>query len=395
MHLTRHAILSAARSRRALAVRLLADLIRLDTTNPPGNERLAADYVARFCSQRRIPFKTYDPGGGRVSLVARVGSGQPPRLLIPAHTDVVPAGDGWSVPPFKGVVKAGCVWGRGATDNKGPLAGLLAAADFLKTNEGDLKGTLLIGAVADEEHGSEKGMTWLLNERGLKADMAFVPDMPTHLRSVEIAEKGLVNVRVTFRGKQAHSSLPEDGVSALSALAELLCRTEHWLPHASRRKHPLLSPTTCVATVAEAGVAHNVVPGKASVVYNLRFLPWQKAAAITAEIRVLAAEVAARRRVKVVVEQIAQLEPSEVQPGAPVAQALFQAIAEITGRKPRFIGVGGATLCKQLIACGIPAVAFGPGDEHLPHMANERLSIDELVRYTAVIIAAALRAVGK
>ena len=393
--LTRELVLSAAEARRELVTRLLTELIRLDTTNPPGNEKIVAEYVSRFCSERRIPFKTYDPGGGRVSLIAEVGSGQGPRLLIPAHADVVPAGDGWSVPPFEGVVKEGFVWGRGATDNKGPLAGLLAAADYLKSIEGEMKGTLLVGAVADEEHGSDKGMGWLLRDCGLKADMAFVPDMSSYLQSVEIAEKGLVNVRVTFHGKQAHSSMPEDGVSGLSALAELLNRTEKWLPQDSHRKHSLLTPTTCVATMAEAGVAHNVVPGKASAVYNLRFLPWQKAAEITQELRKLAEQVAlSRAGISVTVEQITHLEPSEVRPDAPVAQALFQAIKEVMGKEPLFVGVGGATLCKQLIWAGIPAVAFGPGDPHFAHVADEHISIDELVKYTAVVIAATLRAVG-
>jgi len=396
MSYTRTQILAAAEARRELVTRLLSELIRLDTTNPPGNEKIAAEYIGRFCAERHIPFKTYDPGGGRVSLIAEIGSGRGPRLFVPAHTDVVPAGDGWSVPPFAGVVKDGCVWGRGATDNKGPLAGLLAAADYLKSIEGELAGTLMAGAIADEEHGSAKGLAWLLKDCGIRADMAFVPDESSYLQTVEIAEKGLVNVRVAFSGKQAHSSRPEDGASALSALAELLCRTEKWLPKGSRRKHPLLTATTCVATLAEAGVAPNVVPGKASATFNLRFLPWQQAAAITVELRALAEQVAARRPgVSVVAEQTAELAPTEVQPHAPVARALSEAIADITGKAPVFVGVGGATLCKQLIWAGIPAAAFGPSDPHFPHMADERIAIDELVKYTAVVIAATLRAVGK
>jgi acetylornithine deacetylase/succinyl-diaminopimelate desuccinylase-like protein len=190
--------------------------------------------------------------------------------------------------------------------------------------------------------------------------------------------------------------MPDDGVSALSALADLLCRTEKWLPAESQRPHPLLSPTTCVATMAKAGIAHNIVPGKASAIYNLRFLPWQKADEITTELRTLAEQVAARRPgISCSVEQIAALQPSEVEPDAPVAQALHQAIKDVTGTEPRFVGVGGATLCKQLIGAGIPAVAFGPGDEHFAHMADERIAVDELVKYTAVVIAATLLAVGK
>src|ERR1043165_5534232 len=181
MPIDRETIVAAAEKRRALVTRLLSELIKLDTVNPPGNEIIAADYVGEFCTDRGIPFKTYDPGAGRVSLVAEIGTGASPRLFIPAHTDVVPLGEGWTVPPLGGIVKDGCVWGRGATDDKGPLAGLLAAADYLKDIEGDFRGTLMIGAIADEEHGSAKGLDWLLKEGGVKADMAFVPAIPSHL----------------------------------------------------------------------------------------------------------------------------------------------------------------------------------------------------------------------
>ncbi len=396
MSIDRATLVNAAEQRRELVTTLLSELIQLDTVNPPGNEKIACDYVGEFCTARGIPYKTYDPGANRTSLIAEIGTGDSPRLFIPAHTDVVPVGEGWSVPPLGGVVKDGYVWGRGATDDKGPLAGLLAAADYLKTVESEFKGTLMIGAIADEEHGSDLGLDWLLKECGVRADMAFVPDIPSHLEEVEIAEKGLVNIRVTFHGKQAHSSTPWDGISALSALAEMVYLTEAWKPHGSDIKHPLLTPTTCVVTKAEAGIAHNIVPGKASAVYNLRYLPHQTGTGITAELRRMAEHIASRRKgITVEVENIAELAPSEVKADQPVAQALYRAIHEITGKEPKFVGIGGATLCKQLIWAGIPAVAFGPGDHNMPHMTDERIAIDELVKYTAVVIGATLRAVGK
>lgn len=396
MPIPRETILAEATNRTELVTRLLSELIQLDTINPPGNEKIAADYVGRFCDARNIPFKTYDPGGGRTSLVAEIGSGQSPRLFIPAHTDVVPLGEGWSVPPLGGVVKEGQVWGRGATDDKGPLASLLAAADYLKTIEHEFQGTLMVGAIADEEHGSDLGLDYLLKKCGVKADMAFVPDIPSNLGTVEIAEKGLVNVRVTYHGKQAHSSTPWDGVSALSALAELIHLTENWKPHGSDVKHPLLTPTTCVVTKADAGIAHNIVPGKAVAIYNVRYLPHQTGTGITHEIRRMAEHIASRRKgISVEVENIAELAPSEISADSPTARALHGAITELTGVVPEFVGVGGATLCKQLIWAGIPAAAFGPGEHNMPHMADERISIEQLVKCTAVMIGATLRAVGK
>jgi succinyl-diaminopimelate desuccinylase len=396
MTVMRETVLQAAEERRELVTKLLSELIQLDTTNPPGRESIAVDYVKTFCDARGIPVKIYDPGDGRASLIGEIGSGASPRLFIPAHTDVVPAGEGWSVPPFGGVVKDGFVWGRGATDDKGPLAGLLAAADYLKSVEGDFAGTLMLGAIADEEQGSDKGLDWLLKEQGVTADMAFVPDIPCYLEHVEIAEKGLVNVKVTFLGKQAHSSTPEEGASALAALAEFMYLTEKWRPHGSDRRHKLHTPTTCVIARCEAGIANNIVPGKASAVYNLRFMPWQSGDGIAAELRKMAEQIASRRpNISVKVEKIAELEATEISAESPVAVSLKAAIEDVTGRAPQFIGIGGATLCKQLIWAGIPAAAFGPGDPSMPHMVDEKISVDELVRYTAVVIGATLRAVGK
>src|SRR5262249_54065258 len=152
-----------------------------------------------------------------------------------------------------------------------------------------------------------------------KADMAFVPDIPTYLEEVEIAEKGLVNVRVTFHGKQAHSSTPQEGVSALSALTEFMYHTEHWRPHASDKRHPLLSPTTVVIARCDAGIAHNIVPGKATAVYNVRYLPHQSGSGVTQELRKMAEQIVSRRPgTSVTVEKIGELEPSEVKPDAPV-----------------------------------------------------------------------------
>jgi len=396
MALSRDTILKAAEERRELVTKLLSELIQLDTTNPPGNESIAVEYVKKFCEARKIPYKVYDPGDGRASFIGEIGSGKGPKLFIPAHTDVVPAGEGWSVPPFGGVVKDGYVWGRGATDDKGPLAGLLAAADFLKGVEGEFEGTLMLGAIADEEHGSAKGLDWLLKEQGVKADMAFVPDIPSYLDTVEIAEKGLVNVKVTFHGKQAHSSTPEEGASALGALAEFMYLTEKWKPHGSDRLHPLHTPTTCVIARADAGIANNIVPGKATAIYNLRFMPWQSGDGIASELRKMAEQIATRRpHITTTVEKIAELEPTEIKPDSAVAQSLYKAIEDVTGKAPRFMGIGGATLCKQLIWAGIPAAAFGPGDPSMPHMVDEKISVEELVRYTGVVIGATLRAVGK
>lgn len=384
------AVAAAAEEKREATVRRLVELIRLDTSNPPGNEKLVADYVAAFCEERGIRFRLFKPGGGRTSLVMELGGRRDgSRLLIPAHADVVPAGDGWSVPPFEGVVRDGYVWGRGAVDNKGPLAGLLTVAELLQPAANDLPGTLLLGVLADEERGSALGLERLLEEGALQAEAAFVPDIPCGLRAVELAEKGYLDVKVVFHGRQAHSSTPEQGASALAAAAEFLVAVEKRRPQGGDEPHPFLSPTTMVAAVAEAGSAPNMVPGKAELTLNLRFLPGQTPKGLAAEIRSWAEETAARRKgITAEVRVETTLPPSEVPADSPVVRALRNALAETTGTEPCLIGIGGATFCKQLVTRGIPAVAYGPGEETAAHAADERLAISELERFVVATTAA-------
>ena len=103
---------------------LLSDLIRINTTNPPGNETAAAKYLAEHLSREGFNCELFESAHGRGSVITRLkGTGEKPSLLLLSHLDVVAANAGeWSVDPFGGLVKDGCVWGRGALDMKGMTA---------------------------------------------------------------------------------------------------------------------------------------------------------------------------------------------------------------------------------------------------------------------------------
>jgi acetylornithine deacetylase/succinyl-diaminopimelate desuccinylase family protein len=370
----------------------LVDLIRLDTSNPPGEEKRVVDYTADFCRARDIQCQIFDEPNRRCSLIAEVGGHHDGRrLFFPAHADVVPAGDNWSVPPFAGVVKDGWVWGRGATDNKGALAGLLAVLEYLKPREKELPGAIVVGVLADEERGSTLGLERLLRENRIRADAAMVPDVPSRLSVIELAEKGYLDVRVVFLGKQAHSSNPALGANALAAAAEFILMTEKNELSGGRNKHPFLSPTTLVPSILNAGSAPNIVPGRAELTLNVRFLPGQTEESILADIRKWTEATCAKRDGIKVEASVAgrSLPPTEVPAKSDLTAALRDALTEVTGDQPNLIGIGGATLCKQLIAYGIPAVGYGLGDGEMPHMADERLEIEQLPLFISATLAAA------
>ena len=145
---------------------LLCRLIRVDTTNPPGNETAAAELLREYLEANGVGCELYARVPERASLVARIpGRGDGPTLLLLSHTDVVLADAGeWSVPPFAGEVRDGEVWGRGALDMKGQVAANAVAIASLAREGFQPAGDLIFAATADEEVGDGFGLSWLCEQ---------------------------------------------------------------------------------------------------------------------------------------------------------------------------------------------------------------------------------------
>src|SRR3972149_2497121 len=146
------------------AAKILSDLIRIDTTNPPGNEIVAAKYIAEKLSGVGIEAKLFESAKGRGNIVARWNGDDKnlPALILHSHLDVVEADPkGWSRDPFGGEIADGFVWGRGALDMKGMTAMELHTALKLKAEGFTPRRTIIFVANADEEEGGALGAGWL------------------------------------------------------------------------------------------------------------------------------------------------------------------------------------------------------------------------------------------
>ncbi len=178
----------AVDAQKAGMIKLLSDLLARNTANPPGNEFFAAEVVKEFFEREKIAYRIFEKQKGRSNIIGYIGKGKP-RLIIACHMDTVPAGDGWKSNPFRARVEGDRIYGRGAVDNKGPLAGMLIAGKILKRLEPSLRCQVMLACVADEEMGSEFGMRYLLDS-GLDAEYAIVPDIEHELKKIDVAEKG-------------------------------------------------------------------------------------------------------------------------------------------------------------------------------------------------------------
>ncbi len=212
-------------------VELFAALLRVDTTNPPGNETACALVLKDYLAGNGIESTLVGELPHRQNLVARLeGARRGATLTYMGHTDVVPSDAAeWSVPPFGGLVKDGSVWGCGATDMKNQVAAEAVALARLKRSGADFAGTVKYAATADEEVGDHCGVRWLCQNEPdtLRSEYLINEGMgglwlPVNGQKVYLlaaAEKAYAQFRIRTRGRGGHASVPEKEHSAVIDLA--------------------------------------------------------------------------------------------------------------------------------------------------------------------------------
>jgi acetylornithine deacetylase/succinyl-diaminopimelate desuccinylase-like protein len=307
----------------------LMELIKINTTNPPGNEQQTAKYIAGILTKEGIAPEILDLTPGRSALVARLRSSVVPdpskALLLVAHMDVVGVDKSkWSVDPFAGVMKDGYIYGRGSIDDKSMLAANLAAFIALKRGNVHLNRDVIFLATTDEEQFGDASLKVLIAKYWDKiaAGFAINEGGKTVLKNgkvqyvgLQVEEKVSVNLSVTAKGKGGHASTPtkDNPVVHLAAAVEKVGdytapvhltsivrryfeglsaieddETAKWIrvidtpdrgEHAQRvlsDMNPMwnsMMRDTIAPTMLQAGVRSNVIPSEARAVLNVRLLP--------------------------------------------------------------------------------------------------------------------------
>lgn len=214
------------------ATQILADLLRIDTVNPPGNEMAAALYLKKLFDEAGIANEILEPEKDRASFFARLGSGGGPRkLLFLSHTDVVPVGEGWDFDPFGAEISNGRIYGRGARDCKSLVAAGAHAMLKLAAEGVKLNGELVFAATADEERAGILGVKHILKHapEKLEADFAIneggeepVKVNGRLLNFLQVGEKGTAWSRLKATGRSCHGSIPTLGDNAVLKMARAL-----------------------------------------------------------------------------------------------------------------------------------------------------------------------------
>ncbi len=222
------------------AIKLLGTYIQVDTTNPPGNERRAADFFKAIFDREGIESRIYESAPGRASIVARLkGSGQKKDVVLLNHMDVVPADkSAWKVHPFAGTIQDGYVWGRGAIDMKGMAVIELAAMLALKRSGIPLKADVVFVGTADEEAGGAMGAGYMLREHAELfrnvgtvinegGSISAASDGSAAYYGVSAAEKTPLWLKLTTTGTPGHGSTPA-AQTAVTKLVDALTKIRNW-----------------------------------------------------------------------------------------------------------------------------------------------------------------------
>ncbi len=236
---------------------LLQELIRVDTTNPPGNETAAAELLQSYLEESGAQVELYARIPERANLVARIpGRGDGPTLLFLSHTDVVLAdASEWRADPFGGELRDGEVWGRGALDMKGQVAASAVALASLAREGFEPAGDLIFAATADEEVGDGFGAQWLCETHPDAVRCDYLINEGSGERVVlggkpfytcSVAEKMSAPFRLRVHGRSGHASMPGIADNALVKAAPLITALGEYLPeqHLTPEVEALLEAVT-------------------------------------------------------------------------------------------------------------------------------------------------------
>jgi succinyl-diaminopimelate desuccinylase len=362
-------------------VDLATRLVQTPTENPPGNEKIAAQFLKPLLSKMGFRIKTVLSPEGRWNIVAEKRWGRGGRTLIfNGHLDVVPAGDPshWKYPPFQGKLAKGRIYGRGASDMKGGIASFVHALSMIDRSKIlPHQGAVILHLVSDEESHGHQGMGFLIQRGGIQGDAVLVGE-PTDLQPV-IAHKGALWLRISTLGRSAHSARPHLGVNAIEKMVKLVDRLNS-IP--LEKEHPLLGKPTLSIGSIRGGTKINIVPDRCDIEVDRRMLPGEKKEEVLKEMNEILNSLQLQDPLfQYRMEEIAFAEPSEVSPEEEIVRMGVESIQEVVGEKPLLRAFSGFTDSRFYInQCHIPALIFGPGGTNQIHTADESVEVDALVQ---------------
>ncbi|MFC7256693.1 M20 family metallopeptidase [Haloplanus litoreus] len=359
-------------------IELVSELVKIESENPPGNEKPVAEFVANWFDGEGIDAEVIEkPFEDRPQVVAQVGSGDP-TLVLNGHTDVYPAGDRsrWEHDPYGAEIADGKLYGRGSVDMKLGLSLAMLTAKNLKPEieSGGLDGSIIVHAPIGQETGDPG--TLALIEEGYGGDYAVVLE-PTRMETVT-SNKGLAWYDITVNGEPGHSARPDSGVNAIEEAHALVGRLLEYDDELRQREHELVGPAYANLTQIEGGLTGNMIPEKMTLRLERRFFPNETVDEMDEEVGALLEDVASEYDLDIEWERVSSYESTDAPTNSYPAEVFRKHSSDVAGVSTEPAGRPWAADTRWFINhTDVPAITWGPGDSALCGRYDEHFDIDE------------------
>jgi acetylornithine deacetylase/succinyl-diaminopimelate desuccinylase family protein len=358
-------------------------LVSIESTS--GLELNIMRWVQGWLEQRGISYVVTANDPNRPNIVATVGDpSSGPVIAMNGHLDTVPVSDhsSWKTDPFVGTLSddGARLYGRGASDMKSSVGVMMVMLDLFK--DAPLTGALQAHIVSDEEIGARYGTLHVLDEieKGKlpRPDYVFIGEGSEF--KVRNAERGGLALDVKFFGRASHTAAARvNGINAIAKAAKGVLALEHHL----EQFHPSVGHPVISVNMIQGGIAHNIVPGEATISIDRRLIPGETKESVIADIRAALDAVAADDpdfRYELIIDPDGSFIDANITPeDSPLVQAFQRSVRAVTGKEPEFfVQWAGMTDGRFYRLHNIDTVGMGPRGE-AAHGANESILIDDLV----------------
>jgi acetylornithine deacetylase/succinyl-diaminopimelate desuccinylase family protein len=381
-------------------VALLQQVLRVPTDTPPGNNTPHAETVAELvkaygwhAEKHVVPEQEVrDYGMESITnlIIRRPYAAGGPTIALNAHGDVVPPGEGWTYPPYGGVIDNGYIYGRAAAVSKCDFATYIFAVRALEALGVKLKGGVELHFTYDEEFGGLLGPGFLLREKLTKPDYVIAAGFSYNIVT---AHNACLQFEITVHGKSGHGAMPETGHDALQAATRILNAIYGQLPELKKIKSKVPgidSPTMLVGRI-DGGTNTNVVPGKVVMKMDRRMIPEEDPVAVEAQVRKLIEDaVQGVPGIRIEIKRLLLSHALRPLPaGAKLVENLQRNARDVLGEDIPAVGTPLYADARLYGEHGIPAVLYGAGPRSVPESnakkADEKLLLEDLRKATKIV----------
>ncbi|MBU8918979.1 ArgE/DapE family deacylase [Neobacillus sp. 114] len=406
-------LIDEVEARKEELIELCSSLIKIPSENPPGDSTEISEFIANYLSQYGLESAWHESSDKMYNLISSIGGEEGKHLIYCGHTDVVPAGDlsKWDFDPFSGEVKDGWLLGRGASDMKAGLGGIIFAFALLKQLDVELPGKLTLAIVPDEETGGEFGVPWLLEKGLIKGDGALIAEPSSRLNPT-IGQKGSYWFELEVFGEPGHGSLSPlagnnaitDAIAAIEkirtlwdlkitipeevqGLIEVSKKYMREIEKEREKFQPVLERITVNIGTIQGGTKSNVIPESCKVQVDCRLPFGVTRDEVTAYLKKNLDELGIRYEIRPFgFRSHANYTPAD----DPVCKAIVDNISFVTEEDAYGVMQWASSDARHFRDYNIPVLQYGPAYLPTIHGYNERVQVEDIVRCAKVYVAAVI-----